>query len=337
MVSGCCTASRVARGPSFSARTSIQKDRPPSAMAELMWPTASTYDRLNRAAVYTHAPKIIMIETDEERGSRDEKGRPISVGEMAKLFAAATEPNLFIFLLLLANTLARPGALFDLRRQQFDADHNLLNLNPKGRKQNKKHRPIVPVTSTLRPWLELVIDPQGYYIHRLDSYARIYSLDPAWNRMRNKAGLHDVTPYSFRHGMSRELRKRRVPLEEIKLFLGHKPLGSDKTTEIYAPFDPDYCTNAREAIDDVMSQIVVIAKLQKLDSPGEFLASLTMCSDAQPSRFGLTTVQQGRLRECLVAGMTLRAVKHEFGISTTTVAKYRKKFGLPDARKRRPC
>jgi integrase len=53
------------------------------------------------------------------------------------------------------NTWARPEAIMDLSvRQQVDFDTGLLNLNPLGRRQNKKQRPIIRLTSNLRGWLE---------------------------------------------------------------------------------------------------------------------------------------------------------------------------------------
>ena len=36
--------------------------------------------------------------------------------------------------------------------------------------------------------------------------------------------------------------------------LGHLPKGSDATTSIYAPYDPDYCQEAA-AIEDMMKEI----------------------------------------------------------------------------------
>jgi len=58
------------------------------------------------------------------------------------------------FLVMGANTLARPKAILDTRPLQFDAEHDLLDLNRPGREQNNKLRPIVPVTPTPRPWLD---------------------------------------------------------------------------------------------------------------------------------------------------------------------------------------
>ena len=55
-----------------------------------------------------------------------------------------------------------------------------------------------------------------------------------------RAGLSpDVSPYTLRHTMATELRKRGVPAWEVAGLLGHKA-GSYRTTEIYAKFGPDY-------------------------------------------------------------------------------------------------
>jgi integrase len=68
------------------------------------------------------------------------------------------------FLMIGANTLARPAAILDARPAQFDPEHDLFDLNPPGRKQIKKFRPIVPVTQTLRPWLERSVGDSDRYV-----------------------------------------------------------------------------------------------------------------------------------------------------------------------------
>lgn len=53
------------------------------------------------------------------------------------------------------NTWARPEAVLEFRiKGQVDFDNSLLDLNPPGRKQTKKHRPVLRLTANLRGWLE---------------------------------------------------------------------------------------------------------------------------------------------------------------------------------------
>jgi integrase len=64
-----------------------------------------------------------------------------------------------------------------------------------------------------------------------------------------------VNPYSIRHTMGRELRRRRVPRDEISIMLGHLPVDENATTLLYSPHDPDYCINAKAAIDEYCAEL----------------------------------------------------------------------------------
>ncbi len=73
--------------------------------------------------------------------------------EMAGLLDAA-EPHLRVFLMVAATTLGRPEAVLALTKFQCDFERRLIHMNPPGRRQTKKRRPTVPMTGTIRPWLE---------------------------------------------------------------------------------------------------------------------------------------------------------------------------------------
>src|SRR3984957_21001611 len=113
---------------------------------------------------------------------------------------------------------------------------------------------------------EVATEPAQRYV----SYGcgPIKSISHAWELLRIEAGLDErVTPYSIRHGMAREMRKRKVPKEQISIFLGHLPKDSDATTSIYAPYDPEYCSEAAAAIEDVMAEIRKHLKRANTDQP----------------------------------------------------------------------
>ena len=67
--------------------------------------------------------------------------------------------------------------------------------------------------------------------------------------------------------MAREMRKRKVPKEQISIFLGHLPKDSDATTSIYAPCEPEYCSEALAAIEDAMLEIRKHLKRADIDQP----------------------------------------------------------------------
>lgn len=198
-------------------------------------------------------PFIKYIETADDLRNDAPKGRPVSMPEMAALFNAAKSDRVRRYLMIQCCTLARPGAGLELRKAQCDFEHSLVHLNPPGRRQNKKYRPTVPMAKALRPWLA------GFDGERFMAYGarEVETAKNIWRRLRADAKLgDDVNGYSLRHTMARELRKRRVPAEQIELMLGHaRP---DSTTQIYAPYSPDYMQEAVAAIDAYM------AELQKL-------------------------------------------------------------------------
>ncbi len=78
-----------------------------------------------------------------------------SFEELASLFDMKSSELLRRYDIIALNTWARPEAIMELSvRQQVDLDTGLLNLNPPGRRQNKKQRPIIRLTANLRGWLE---------------------------------------------------------------------------------------------------------------------------------------------------------------------------------------
>ena len=93
------------------------------------------------------------------------------------------------YLIIATNTLARPGAVLDLRGAQYDGSHGRIDLNPPGRKQNKKHRPVLAVTPTLKPWLQMVGEPARRYV----AYGGkpIKSITTAWDLLVKEAGLDE--------------------------------------------------------------------------------------------------------------------------------------------------
>jgi hypothetical protein len=58
-----------------------------------------------------------------------------------------------MFSMIMLNTLSRPEAVLGLSPAQVRLEDRHIHLNPKGRKQTKKHRPIVPITDTKLPVL----------------------------------------------------------------------------------------------------------------------------------------------------------------------------------------
>ena len=142
-----------------------------------------------------------------------------------------------------SSSLARPDAVLDLSPAQVDIKRRLIKLNPDGRNQTKKYRPVVPISDTLLPWVEQC-EGTHYVLYNGKPVA---SVKKSFGQAAAGAGLKEVSPYCLRHTMATELRARGVSEWEAMGMLGHK--SPARTTERYAKFRPDYLSGAARAID----------------------------------------------------------------------------------------
>jgi integrase len=199
-------------------------------------------------------PPFIFDIDAKKYGRNRRRTRRLSIDEMARLIDAIPQrtPHVRMFVLLMLNTLSRPEAIFELHHSQIDFYDGLIFLNPDGREQTKKYRPVVPMTETIKPWLKEV--PEGHHCVEWAGRA-IKTIDPTWWRIRDAANLdNQVVIYTLRHTMATVLRRAGVPMDEIGGFLGHTQQ-DHRTTEIYAPFAPEYLQRARSAIDAYMEDL----------------------------------------------------------------------------------
>ena len=296
-----------------------------SGMDRILSTGRAALNRAVREQELTAAPFIFMQETAEEKRGRDPKGRPVTPEEIARLFDAARSGHVLMYLLLAVTTLARPEAILDLTADQIDLEHGTIDLNPPGRRQTNKHRPVLPIAPTLRPWLVKTAGPTGHFV----TYRRkaIASISVAWRELRETAGLDDrVSAYSVRHGMAREMRRRRVPTEQISAFLGHLPRGSAATTAIYAPYDPDYLADAITAIEDTLT--LVRGHLKRISIDRQMVAALEplvpIDMTGKASRRGVGDAKRQEVRRLILDGVPHAEIVRRAGVSSGTVSGVRK-------------
>jgi integrase len=164
-------------------------------------------------------------------------------------------------------TLARPDAILDMsvapEREQWLKQHGLFALNPAGRIQTKKVRPIVPVVPLLANWLEAT---NGWFVCRestrwdekqqvdVITQSPVRAIRSAWDSARAKLGIPDGWgPKLVRHSMATILANRGVDLVQLEMALGHRVLS--KTSSRYAIFDPGYLASVKQGLDDVISDL----------------------------------------------------------------------------------
>lgn len=225
------------------------------------------------------------------RTDADPKGRPLTLQEIGALISHISEesPHLLSFMMVMLNCVCRPDAAIELTADRVDRMHRLVVLNPEGRRQTKKYRPIMRLTHSLDYHVTGGTDPLVAFEDK-----PVKSVRTAWRALRarvwqataeqfaelpdaealaamtvddRKMALRErfllcssdgreVQPYSLRHTMARQLRSRGVPDDQIEITMGHKlPVGHSPTPKRYAPYDPSYCQEAAQAIDKIMIDI----------------------------------------------------------------------------------
>jgi integrase len=177
--------------------------------------------------------------------------RVATVAELAKLWDAAEDDYLRMWLILALATGARRGAILELHRDQCDTNKRLIRLLPHGRSQDaRKRRPVVRMAEHLVPWIESVeAGPLVTYRGRpLDN------IKAAWRRAIARAELPaDLTPNVIRHSIATRLREAGVDEAECAAFLGHR--WTNSTTEGYAKHRPAYQRQAAAVTDCLISEI----------------------------------------------------------------------------------
>lgn len=197
--------------------------------------------------------------------------------QLVHLLNTSMPAHVFTYILIRLNTGCRGDAALDLSPAQIEWDSKLIRLNPAGRRQTKKYRPVVPLTRALAAYLK-PIKPPGFYAGWKGRKTK--SIKTTWRKVRNSAGLPVwFAPRTLRHTVASELRRRGVPGWEVSGLLGHKRGEAAATTANYAKFDPSYLGKARKAIDAWMADLA-------RDVPA--LRGVSTGSQAKPKNNGAT-------------------------------------------------
>lgn len=178
----------------------------------------------------------------------EQREKHLTTKEFAKWFAEVKAPHARLYVELALATMARPTAILELTWRQVDWEHGTINLNPPGRRQTKKRRPIVALDEETLELLRLAHEgAQSEYIVERGA-KKIGNIKKAFQAASKRSGIH-VTPYTLRHTGAVWAAERGTPMPELAQFMGHD---DDRTTQKhYARFSPTYLrgvsANLREA------------------------------------------------------------------------------------------
>ena len=192
--------------------------------------------------------------------------------ELARLLKAPMPPMLRRWLLNSMATGGRPEAVLQLSPASRQRDLGLIDLNPEGRRQNKKYRATVRELRAQSKWLDqweredkaARTKNKGLAL-QYSRYACVDSIDTALQRLRmnKEVNLPRFSSYSIRHRVASVLRSGKVPGEQISFQMGHRKIsakGEARTTRNYGQFDPDYLEEAAKVLEAWVGKVLRMSR-----------------------------------------------------------------------------
>lgn len=198
---------------------------------------------LNWAVRKGHIPKRGITWLPPKTPRRE---RHLTRQQFARFHAAIVAPHARLYALIGLYTLARPSAILELQWQQVDFMRRQIDLNPPGRAQTAKRRPVVPIGDTLLTELQSAFATRTsvYVIERAGKPVR--SVKKAFFAASQRSGVH-ATPYTLRHTGTVWAAEAGRPMSELAQMLGHD---DSRTTEtFYARYSPGYLKSVADAIE----------------------------------------------------------------------------------------
>ena len=200
--------------------------------------STTRYELSMLAVALRWAAKQDLIEKAPEiwrPAAPDRREKHLSPREFGRWFAEVKAEHARLYVEIAIATMARPSAILELTWRQVDWERGMLNLNPPGRRQTKKRRPIVALEEETMALLKTASEGAqcDYVIER--GGKKVDSIKKAFQAASKRSGIH-VTPYTLRHTGAVWAAERGTPMTELAQFMGHD---DDRTTQKhYARFSP---------------------------------------------------------------------------------------------------
>lgn len=185
------------------------------------------------------APEIWRPEPPER------KVRHLTRGEFDKWFDQVKAAHARLYVELGLATMARPTAILELTWNRVDFDRGTVDLNPSGRRQTRKRRPVVPLNQdALDALREAYRGRQSRFVVERGAQ-QVKSIKKAFQAASERSGIH-VTPYTLRHTGAVWAAEAGVSMAELAQFMGHDD--SATTEKHYARFSPGHLRRVSDAV-----------------------------------------------------------------------------------------
>jgi len=184
------------------------------------------------------APKIWRPQPPER------KTRHLTHAEFRAFIAEVIAPHAQLYMVLGVATCARPSAILDLTWDRVDLTRGVINLNPAGRVQTMKRRPVVPIADyAMQPLRDAYAARQSNYVIEFGG-KRLACIKKAFQAASQRSGVH-ATAYTLRHTGAVWRAEAGVPMAELAQLMGHT--SPNVTFAVYARFSPDHLRAAANA------------------------------------------------------------------------------------------
>lgn len=200
----------------------------------------STALKWGRAGRHISAKPEMWLPAAPER-----KIRHLSHAEFERFYAEVKAPHARLYVLLGLFTMARPSAILDLTWDRVDFGRGLIDLNPAGRRQTAKRRPVVPMNDELREAMDAAYKGRQSAFVVEHGAKQVGSVKKAFQAASARSGV-EVTPYTLRHTGAVWAAEAGTSMAALAQYMGHTD--SATTERHYAVFGPEYLAGVANSI-----------------------------------------------------------------------------------------
>lgn len=216
--------------------------------ARKVGPATTRYELSMLSVALRHAnkPKRVWRPAAPER-----QVRHLTHSEFERWYAEVKAPHARLYALLGLFTMARPTAILELTWDRVDFDRRQIDLNPKGRRQTKKRRPVVALNDEAIEALQAAYDGRQseYVVER--GAKPIGNIKKAFQAASARSGIR-VTPYTLRHTGAVWAAEAGASMDELAQFMGHDDAVTTSTH--YARYTPGHLRGVATKVQRVKKQ-----------------------------------------------------------------------------------
>jgi integrase len=175
----------------------------------------------------------------------ERKVRHLTRAEFERWFGQVRAHHARLYVELGLATMARPAAILELTWDRVDFERGTVDLNPSGRRQTRKRRPVVPLNQDALDALRAAYSGRQSQFVIERGAQQVKSIKKAFQAASERSGIH-VTPYTLRHTGAVWAVEAGVSMDELAQFLGHDDAAT--TSKHYARFSPSYLRKVANAV-----------------------------------------------------------------------------------------